>query len=53
MLRQAIGIGFLSGIVYALAKVKQTKAKAGVLPVSNPITSASSQSMRDGFGGKA
>lgn len=43
----AIAIGFLSGIVYALAKVKQTQAKASVLPVSNPITSASSQSMRD------
>ncbi|KAI5849573.1 hypothetical protein DFP73DRAFT_300769 [Morchella snyderi] len=43
----AIAIGFSSGIVYALAKVKQTQAKAGVLPVSNPITSASSQSMRD------
>lgn len=46
----AIGVGFVSGIVYALAKIKQiSKAKAGILPTSNPPMSASSQSMRDGF----
>jgi len=49
----AIAIGFVSGLVYALAKVKQTKDKSGSLPTSNPTISASSQSMRDGFGGKA
>ncbi len=46
----AIGVGFVSGIVYTLAKVKQSsKAKTGILPISNPPMSASSQSMRDGF----
>ncbi|KAK2797997.1 GDP-mannose transporter into the lumen of the Golgi [Emmonsiellopsis sp. PD_5] len=46
----AIIIGFVSGIVYALAKVKQNaKPRTGVLPTSNPPMSASSQSMRDGL----
>lgn len=46
----AIGVGFVSGIVYALAKVKQSsKPKAGVLPTTNPPMSASSQSARDSF----
>ena len=46
----AIAVGFVSGIVYALAKVKQTaQAKAGILPTSNPPMSASSQSTRDSF----
>ena len=47
----AIFVGFVSGIVYALAKVKQqTQAKLGSLPVSNPPQmSASSQSARDSF----
>lgn len=46
----AIGVGFVSGIVYALAKVKQSsKPKTGIIPTSNPPMSASSQSMRDGF----
>lgn len=46
----AIGVGFISGIVYALAKVKQSsKPKSGVLPTSNPAMSASSQSTRDSF----
>ncbi|OGE49099.1 hypothetical protein PENARI_c023G10791 [Penicillium arizonense] len=41
----AIAIGFVSGIVYAVAKIKQNaKPKTGVLPT--PV-SASSQSMRD------
>ncbi|KAI9826832.1 MAG: GDP-mannose transporter into the lumen of the Golgi [Thelocarpon impressellum] len=45
----AITIGFVSGIVYALAKVKQSaKAKSVTLPTTNPV-SASSQSMRDGL----
>jgi GDP-mannose transporter len=44
----AIGVGFVSGMVYALAKVKQSaQAKIG-LPTSNPPVSASSQSIRDG-----
>lgn len=48
----AIGVGFVSGIVYALAKVRQSKGnnnsitEKGGLP--RPVTtSASSQSMRD------
>ncbi|PGH05958.1 GDP-mannose transporter [Helicocarpus griseus UAMH5409] len=46
----AIIVGFVSGIVYALAKVKQNqKPRTGVLPTSNPPMSASSQSMRDGL----
>ena len=47
----AIGVGFVSGIVYALAKVKQqTQAKMGSLPTTNPPPmSASSQSARDSF----
>lgn len=43
----AIAVGFISGIVYALAKVKQGAKKAGILPTSNPPMSASSQSARD------
>ncbi|OOQ87597.1 GDP-mannose transporter [Penicillium brasilianum] len=44
----AIVVGFVSGIVYAVAKIKQNaKPKTGVLPTSNPLVSASSQSMRD------
>ncbi|KAK2882590.1 GDP-mannose transporter into the lumen of the Golgi [Arthroderma sp. PD_2] len=46
----AIALGFVSGIVYALAKIKQNaKPKTGILPTSNPPVSASAQSMRDGF----
>lgn len=47
----AILVGFISGIVYAVAKVRQSsKPKMGILPSSRtaPI-SASSQSMRDSF----
>ncbi len=45
----AIGVGFVSGIVYALAKVKQgSKPKNdSLLPTSVQPISASSQSMRD------
>ncbi|KZF21305.1 golgi GDP-mannose transporter [Xylona heveae TC161] len=43
----AIVVGFVSGIVYALAKIKQgSKPKSG-LPTVNPTVSASSQSARD------
>ena len=46
----AIGVGFISGIVYAVAKVRQSsKPKTGVLPTTNPPMSASSQSARDSF----
>src|SRR5436309_1347060 len=47
----AIFVGFISGIVYAVAKVRQnSKPKTGVLPTSASIPiSASSQSMRDSF----
>ena len=47
----AIFVGFVSGIVYAVAKLRQSsKPKTGILPSSNaPPISASSQSMRDGF----
>lgn len=38
----AIFVGFVSGVVYALAKVWQSRDKSSVLP-----TSASSQSMKD------
>jgi GDP-mannose transporter len=45
----AIFIGFVSGIVYAVAKVRDNqKPKTGILPTSN-IVSASSQSSRDGM----
>ena len=47
----AIFVGFVSGILYTVAKVRQSsKPKTGILPTSNtaPI-SASQQSMRDGF----
>lgn len=44
----AIAVGFVSGIVYALAKVKQSsKPKTGVLPTTNPPMSASSRSAQD------
>ncbi|KAL8734516.1 MAG: hypothetical protein Q9166_001416 [cf. Caloplaca sp. 2 TL-2023] len=46
----AIGVGFVSGIVYTLAKVKQSsKPKAGILPITSQPMSASSQSARDSF----
>ena len=45
----AIGVGFVSGIVYALAKVKQSSKAKTVLPTTNSPMSASSQSMRDGL----
>lgn len=46
----AIGVGFVSGIVYALAKVKQSsKPNTSILPTSIPPMSASGQSTRDSF----
>lgn len=43
----AIFVGFVSGLVYALAKVRQNSKPKNVLPTSNVAVSASSQSMRD------
>ena len=45
----AIAVGFVSGIVYALAKVRQSAKSKHILPTTNPPMSASSQSMRDGL----
>lgn len=46
----AIVLGFVSGIVYAVAKTRDAGKKvAGVLPTSNVPMSASSQSIRDGL----
>ncbi|PNS16153.1 hypothetical protein CAC42_4554 [Sphaceloma murrayae] len=46
----AIAVGFVSGMVYALAKVWQGKGKqAPGLPIREPVTSASSQSMKEGY----
>ncbi len=44
----AIGIGFISGLVYTWAKIRQTEQSKMSLPTSNqPVVSASSQSSRD------
>jgi GDP-mannose transporter len=43
----AIIIGFISGIVYAWAKVRQTQMNKMQLPTQQPVMSASSQSSRD------
>lgn len=43
----AIFIGFISGIVYAWAKVRQSAMNKMSLPTSQPVMSASSQSSRD------
>ncbi|KAI5303492.1 hypothetical protein KEM56_007488 [Ascosphaera pollenicola] len=46
----AIFVGFVSGLVYATAKVKQNnKPRTGVLPTANIPVSASSKSVRDGL----
>lgn len=46
----AIVIGFISGLIYALAKIKQNaKPRTGVLPTTNIPVSASSKSIRDGL----
>lgn len=43
----AIAIGFVSGLVYAWAKVRQSLSKNDTLPTSQPVMSASSQSSKD------
>ena len=43
----AIFIGFVSGIVYAWAKVRQAAVNKMSLPTQQPVMSASSQSSRD------
>ena len=44
----AILVGFISGIVYAVAKVQQnSQKKSGILPLNTGPISASSQSIRD------
>jgi GDP-mannose transporter len=43
----AIIIGFISGIVYAWAKVRQAAVNKMTLPTAQPVMSASSQSSRD------
>ena len=43
----AIIIGFISGIVYAWAKVRQSQMSKMTLPTTQPVMSASSQSTRD------
>jgi GDP-mannose transporter len=43
----AIFVGFVSGLVYALAKVRQNSKPKTVLPTSNAGISASSRSMQD------
>lgn len=43
----AIFIGFVSGLVYALAKIRQNSQPKTVLPTSNIPLSASSRSMQD------
>jgi len=45
----AIFVGFVSGMVYAWAKVKQSVKSRDSLPINNPVVSASSQSMKDGL----
>jgi GDP-mannose transporter len=44
----AIFVGFVSGIVYSLAKIRQNKPK-DTLPTPATAVSASSQSMRDSY----
>lgn len=43
----AIFLGFVAGLVYALAKVRESSANKNSLPTSQPVASASSQSARD------
>lgn len=46
----AIAVGFISGLVYAWAKVSQAREKKKGLPMAQaPIISASGQSARDGL----
>jgi len=43
----AIFLGFVAGLVYALAKVRESSANKNSLPTAQPVASASSQSARD------
>jgi GDP-mannose transporter len=43
----AIFLGFVSGLVFAWAKVRQKAQSVGILPTTQPTMSASSQSNRD------
>jgi GDP-mannose transporter len=45
----AIFVGFISGVVYTLSKLRQNAKPKQVLPTSNIPLSSSSQSMRDGL----
>lgn len=46
----AIAVGFVSGLVFTWAKIKQTREKKEVLPTArNEVLSASSQSLKDGL----
>jgi GDP-mannose transporter len=45
----AIFVGFVSGLVYAWAKVRQSASKNHSLPTTNPVLSSSSQSLKDGL----
>ncbi|KAF2095193.1 putative GDP-mannose transporter [Rhizodiscina lignyota] len=45
----AIFIGFISGIVYAVAKTRQQQAKKEALPTPASMVSASSRSTQEGF----
>jgi GDP-mannose transporter len=48
----AIAVGFISGLVYSYAKVKQNKEKIKGLPIAmGPVVSASSQSSKEAFKG--
>jgi GDP-mannose transporter len=43
----AIFIGFIAGLVYAVAKVKSSSSGSSGLPFTRPTMSASAQSARD------
>jgi GDP-mannose transporter len=43
----AIAVGFVSGLVFAWAKVRQKAQDVGILPTTKPTMSASAQSNRD------
>jgi GDP-mannose transporter len=45
----AIFVGFVSGMVYAWAKVRSSVSNKGGLPTTNPVVSSSSQSLKDGL----
>ena len=45
----AIFVGFVSGLVYAWAKVRQSLKGKDTLPMTHPVVSSSSQSLKDGL----